>query len=291
MQIMKRTKKELVDMEKDNCLKGFFRVTSEDYHAGPGLSKSGLAELLKSDLHFKKYTEGSSKRTKSMEVGAALHTLLLEPQLYNEEYVTQPEDMRKNTKAYKEWFTENKVGKKTVLTHGEKKTVNDMVAQLCASSRAMALLSGDSETAIYTKDEVSGLTLKCRPDVIHRKLGTLVDLKTTKDASPSGFDREVYTYKYHMQAALYLDICNAELPEEIDTFVFVAIDKTAPYGVGLYQLPPEFIEEGRRLYKRALRKYFEGKEFNFKRNYTCGQVLTISPQTWMYTKEEEGDAC
>jgi exodeoxyribonuclease VIII len=57
-----------------------------------------------------------------------------------------------------------------------------------------------------------------------------VDLKTTTDASPKGFAKSVAQWRYHIQQNHYLAGTFAE------RFVFIAVEKTYPYAVGVYEL-------------------------------------------------------
>jgi exodeoxyribonuclease VIII len=81
----------------------------------------------------------------------------------------------------------------------------------------------------------------------------LVDLKTTTDASPAGFARAVERYRYHVQAAYALDGWPQAGGGTVERFVFIAVEKTPPYAVGLYDLSPALLRQGRWLYQQALR--------------------------------------
>jgi exodeoxyribonuclease VIII len=80
----------------------------------------------------------------------------------------------------------------------------------------------------------------------------LVDLKTTNDASPEGFIWAVRRYLYHLQAAFYVDGWEAAGGGPIDEFIFIAVEKTPPFAVGLYRLPESALIKGRDLYRQGL---------------------------------------
>jgi exodeoxyribonuclease VIII len=87
---------------------------------------------------------------------------------------------------------------------------------------ANALLShGKAEESFWADDTPTGLRVKARPDWYFG--GTIVDLKTCQDASPSGFARACATFSYHVQAAHYLNVTFAE------RFIFIAVEKTYPF--------------------------------------------------------------
>ena len=67
---------------------GFYRIPHQDYHAGAGLSQSMIKALLRSPAHAKVPVE----ETPAMRFGRAFDTGVLEPHLFDEEYVIRPDD-------------------------------------------------------------------------------------------------------------------------------------------------------------------------------------------------------
>ena len=87
--------------------------------------------------------------------------------------------------------------------------------------------------------------------------GRLLDLKSTQNAEPGAFKGEVFKYKYHGQMAWYsagLAANGMPMPACI-----LAVEKSAPYSAGLYNLDPAWIDLGRALYDEALTALAEGK--------------------------------
>lgn len=81
-----------------------------------------------------------------------------------------------------------------------------------------------------------------------------LDLKTVQDASFDGFRRAMFKYGWHRQAAYYLEglhACGIHASE----FRFVAVEKTAPYCVGVYAVGPITIERAARENLEALKFY------------------------------------
>jgi hypothetical protein len=112
---------------------------------------------------------------------------------------------------------------------------------------AYALLAqGKAEQSFWWDDATTGLRCKCRPDWYYGT--TVVDLKTTTDASPAGFARSVATFRYHVQASHYLSGLHGA-----ERFVFIAVEKTAPYAVAVYELDAEAMAAGNELRLRDLR--------------------------------------
>jgi hypothetical protein len=83
-----------------------------------------------------------------------------------------------------------------------------------------------------------------------------VDLKTTAEggAEPGQFAKSVHQYRYHVQAAFYLDGLAANGVEATD-FAFIAVEKSRPNLVGAYWASKTMIDRGRMAYKRDLHTY------------------------------------
>jgi len=77
----------------------FDNISNEDYHHGPGISKSGLDQIAQSPEHF--ITEKRCHRVIAGSViGTPLHKLILEPESFDAEFVMMPADAPKRpTKA------------------------------------------------------------------------------------------------------------------------------------------------------------------------------------------------
>jgi hypothetical protein len=105
-------------------------------------------------------------------------------------------------------------------------------------------LPGKAETTHMWTDASTGLECKCRPDWLTDDGSIVVDLKTTKDASPRGFKQSVANYRYHVQAAWYLHGLEQATGKRPDQFIFICVESTAPYAVAVYAADAEMIERG-----------------------------------------------
>ncbi len=110
--------------------------------------------------------------------------------------------------------------------------------------------AGKAEQSFFWNDSETGLDCRCRPDYLTDD-NIIIDLKTCADASPDGFARACYSHRYHVQDAFYSDgmAANNRQPK---AFIFIAVEKTAPFGVGVYVLNEESKQLGRALYRRDL---------------------------------------
>jgi hypothetical protein len=133
------------------------------------------------------------------------------------------------------------------VTGSDMALAQSMAASVRRHPAAAALLAqGKAEQSFWWDDATTGLRCKCRPDWYYGT--TVVDLKTTTDASPSGFARSIATFRYHVQASHYLTGLHGA-----ERFVFIAVEKTAPYAVAVYELDAAALAAGDELRQRDMR--------------------------------------
>jgi hypothetical protein len=127
--------------------------------------------------------------------------------------------------------------------------------------------------------------LKVRPDALSVAHPVIVDLKTTRDASYSGFIKAIQNLHYHLSAAMYLEGVNQcrELLEHTrhfayTKFVFVCVENEPPYPTAVYELAPEYIELGKVLYRRAMRTLRDARQNDWPAY--PDDIRVIEPPSW-----------
>jgi len=280
---------------EDGKLLGVFDLTQEEYRNAPGISRSDLMYMDKTPAHYKYYKDNPKEPTDAMIRGTAVHTLILEPETFGDFFAVMPKDIsRKGTKAYKEWIEVNGYENHEILNQKTWNEILGMRKAVDSNTRAKLYLGGYHEKSFFWIDKETGILCKCRPDSIHLKTGIISDLKTCDDASPEEFIKKCYNMAYHIQNAFYVDGVIEAVKQggnngiefkEPDAFMFVAIEKDAPHCIAYYDLPPAFIDEGRRLYKMYLNRYKKACEENTWNGYE-NKIMTLSEKSWMYKKVE-----
>jgi exodeoxyribonuclease VIII len=259
----------------------YANLTNEAHHKSPGISKSGLDAFRHSPQTYLWNVQGLVKKeeTDALILGSAIHMAVLEPDVFAERYVCRPKSMKLNTKAgkdaYQDLLNEN-LGK--IILKEEHYELSCQVAQAVRQNKtADSLLkpTGKYEHSVFWEDKETGLLMKCRPDYFDDDF--IVDLKTTEDAG-SRFSESIARYGYHRQAAIYQDgllaTDNIKRP-----FVFIAVEKTAPYLVQVHELDLESTEIGRMEYRGLIRKLAECKKTNHWPGLPEG-ITTASLPTW-----------
>ncbi len=221
---------------------GVFHVkimSSAEYHAHHAISKSGLDQIAKSPAHYWLYKNTPRDSTDAMDFGTAFHSLLLEPHLFNQNYVVV-EASTKTTKIYTNAVAENPG--KTVLLAKEKNLLDGMRKSF-ESNQTVNKVIGNSlvERSFFWKDTLTGVECRCRPDIIFAD-EILIDLKTTTNAREYG--RDAFKYRSHVQAAFYMAGYYAATGRRVKEFLFITVEKSAPYGIVTYRAPDPFIQAG-----------------------------------------------
>lgn len=229
--------------------------SNDAYHESEGVSKSGLWTLYtKTPFHFR-YVE--RKASNAFDLGAAAHTAILEPEEYEARYYRGPDDRRGN--KWKEAQDFAAFSNMECLTSGDydMALVLRDTAMTCIPLQLM--LDGEAirETSAYHVDKETGITVRCRPDIYNPKHKLIGDLKTTADASPAGFQKAVGSFGYHVQEAIYSPTWAQAGGGEVEGFFFIAVEKSEPPIVAVYELDAAAVAEGHAIYRKALAKYAE----------------------------------
>jgi hypothetical protein len=262
-------------------------MNNTDYHAHAAISKSHLDQVAKSPLHYwARYLDPNRivpEPTPAMAIGSAVHTHVLELDQWDARYVSAPDGIDRRTKAGKaEWeaFTTAATGR-TVLPKADADLVMRMAHSVFSHPAAAMLLAlpGKAETTHMWTDAATGLQCKCRPDWLTDDGRLLVDLKTTEDAG-RGFAKSIAQWRYHVQASWYLDGIEQATGTRPEQFLFLCVEKKAPYAVAVYAADAEMIAAGAQTAARDLDVLATCKAANAWPGYS-DQIEPISLPPWM----------
>lgn len=221
------------------------KMTAAEYHALDAISASLLKAARKGAPHLARYRSGEQTFGPAVALGTAAHSMILTPADFDAEIAVAP-DVNRRTKegkaAHAAWL--ETVGDRTVITAEQHEAARRIAEAVAAHPLASDLLS-DCET------EVTLVWDGCKARIDAIKGSTLIDLKTTRDASPATFSRAIFNRDIHLQLAWYADAL-AEVGRTVDRYVVIAVDNVDPYGVAVYELDEHAIELGRRAYCDAL---------------------------------------
>ena len=254
-------------------------MPNADYHASPAISKSGLDKIAKSPAHYRAAKEPPAEITDAMVIGSAFHDYILLPEIFQTAYTVLPEDFNGRTKDGKSYLETIKASGQTILKAEWLKDIQGMAAAVAAHPKAAALLTGGHpEVSIFWQDADTGIDCRCRPDYIHSS-GIIADLKSTADAGPAAFSKSCANFRYHVQDAFYSEGFYQATGAWPRGFVFIAVEKTAPYAVACYTLDDVAKEKGRELYQQDLQTLQAAQAANEWPAYS-DQIETLTLPVW-----------
>lgn len=258
-------------------------IPHEAYHAGPGVSKTGLWTIhTQSPAH---YRFGEREQSRAFDFGEACHFAILQPELFEARVVRGPEDRRGNKWKDAAEFCQGEG--KLLLTAPDYDSVMTIRDAVHADQWINSIITGgkpEIEPSGYWIDPDTGELCRCRPDLYRADLGVLLDVKSALSAHPDAFARSVVNYGYHAQEAHYSDGWRA-LGRDVNGFAFLAFEKKPPYAFAVYELPPSIVEEGRAIMRRALATYAECRKADRWPAYGEG-VQELSFKRWAYSLTE-----
>jgi exodeoxyribonuclease VIII len=249
-------------------------ISNSDYHADPAISASQLKEISRSPYHYwSRYLDPNRVAmvpTSAMRFGSLAHCAVLEPDELSKRYQLAPD---RRTKEGKAAVTEMAAAGIEAVSETDLAQALQIADAVRSNSTAALLLSnGAAEQSFWFDDIATGMRCKCRPDWFDGT--TIVDLKTCQDASPTGFAKAVANFGYQIQAAHYLAGTLAT------RFIFVAVEKTAPYAIGVYELDTEALVHGSIARHNALQRIQDCRAINEWPGYTDGGIQTLQLPGW-----------
>lgn len=244
--------------EKQVFENGIHDIPNEVYHASAGLSRSALWTFKElPDKYWYKYLSGNYVRPKETEaflIGNVVHTMVLEPDLFDAQYFVTAK-VNRTTKVGKALWAEaiENAGERTILYSEQYKQCLEMFESVMANETAAKALSGSvAEQSIYWTHEPTGIQCKARPDSLRD--GLAIDLKTSLDASPRVFQLDSVKSGYLVQAAMINEACKA-VGKPIQRFIFVVVEKHPPYSTAVYILDDEAMDFGTKMFHSLMARY------------------------------------
>lgn len=223
-------------MEKVVYKDGVHEISNNEYHASSGISRSMLMEFKRSPRHYwYKYISGLAPKqetTPAMDLGNAVHTLVLEEHKFDDEFhiIHLQRRPNKNTAAHEKMMAEAQG--KIIITHDQYIQAVLMAKSVREDEDASQLLEDCViERSIYFTHKSTGLQVKARPDAWSGSI--ILDLKTTADGRKKSFQSSCMSYGYFIQAAI-VDEAMKAIDNPMENFVFLPVEKEAPFCVGVY---------------------------------------------------------
>lgn len=252
-------------------------LSNADYHADKTSYSSSLIKLMSCPAKAKHYMDNGSEYKDVFRLGTAIHTLVLEPEKFDSEFLIGIDCARRSKDDKTQWaawyrehgwtgaydFVMNNPAAswnpafieatgKNLVTPAEIDELKAMAESVLVNANARELLEkGEAEQSVYWQDEETGLNLRCRPDFLNTA-GFISDLKSCDSASRPAVMSKIYNLGYHISDALYRDGVYHATGEWMP-FLYIFIEKQAPYQCVVYSLDDASMELAHNQYRENLR--------------------------------------
>lgn len=229
-------------------------MTHEEYAALPGERWSTLNKILDSPAHYQEYAENGRADTSALAMGRAVHALALEPIAFGAEFVSWP-----TARRGKDWTAFKRANaSKIILSAADFERAAAMANAVRTHPLVTPYLAGGRfEVPMQWQDLATGIACKARTDWIQPPRRVVLELKTTRSIEMTLFGFDVRRYRYAGQLSFYAQGVTAALGWAPERLVIVAVEKSPPYDVGVFELDTSARQHGANEAHEALSRLAE----------------------------------
>jgi len=284
---------------------GFYRISLRDYHNDPTArewySKSSLSTLLSGSPRQFKYEQDNPEildifdlKAEKYNRGTAIHTYLLEPELFEKDIIVIPEFFGTGSRKEKaEWQDRIRAEGKTPIKPEVMDICKGLEDSLNSGWYGTAAGKIQDPHAIVEQsgfwiDEKTGLKCKTRPDIINLQM----ELWDLKSHAPKGkpFAAGICDKDYDLQAYMGLEGMSRITGKVHQDFGFIALHTKPPYDIEVVHCDADMIRSAEEKFERSTRVLKECLD----RNIWPGlpdEVMEVGPPGWrmkqLYGKTKE----
>ena len=232
------------------------------------LSYSSLKAFRKSPEHFIQYKTTPRIDTEATLFGNAFHCWVLRNSDFMNEFIIFDDSKRPEpgkdyrTKVNQEWkarfIEENEASGKKIIKVDQFEQIKVMNDKILLSDPARELIeytrSKFEEQIFFERKKLKMISyIDINADIF------MADIKTCQDAEPRLFQRDLFYNGYDFQAAVYNDAVSKGHAKfgQLKEFYFIAIEKSAPYGVSVHKMNEETLNFAFSEYLETLDRFNE----------------------------------
>lgn len=259
-------KDEVTEELRNGNFTGFLsRLPNNFYHGLRYATSSSQLKYLhsKSPKHYLynvREQRGEKKEpSKDMILGSLVHTLLLEADEFKNEFYVMPNVDRRTKSGKEEWAEATRLsGMKMQITSDQYDQAARMVQAVSQDERARELLQRveNFELSYFWRCPFTNLKLRARADGCSPNF--LLEVKTTRSAAPSVFERHAYNMGYHISMAHYLEGLRVLTEADKLEGYFLVVETEEPYVVQTYKASDDFLSVGHSDWLDAMVKLEDG---------------------------------
>ncbi len=245
---------------------------------------SHLKHIGRSPAHYLHAVTSEREDSGPMRIGRLVHQHILGAMPDDEDGAIVVYDGERKGNVWKEFATLH--AGCDIVTRKEYDAALPIASAVRHNALAMSLIDGArcEQPLLWS---AGGRAMSSRPDA-YRPGGALMDLKTTNDASPAAFQRQIMKMAYHAQAAMYQDAL-ASLGIATTGAYLVAVETKAPYPVTVFELAPSMLDLGRRTYRGWLETLRTCEESDQWVEYAQTVVRVDVPEWFAVEADDDGE--
>lgn len=245
------------------------RLSAAEYHADTTrVSKHGLDLIHRAPaLYDYARRNPRTEQTATQKIGELVHLAVLEPERMASTVTVKPDGLDRRTKDGKAQWEALTAEFEHVISAEDSAAVMGMAQ--AAFNVSQGLFQG-SQNEVSVHWNKNGALCRSRIDAVNGDV--VIDLKTCADIS--AFQRDAIRYRYHVQAAFYLDALRS-CCEPAERFAFVVVEKEAPFLASVFWADDAFIDAGRREYLEDIATYLRCRDEDYWPGVEETQILSL----------------
>jgi hypothetical protein len=272
-------------------------LTAAEYHADPCIRPSlsnSIAQILIDQSpahawlkHPRLNPSYESESESRFDIGSAAHMMMLERRIDGIVIVDAPDWRTKVAKEARDAARAN--GQFPVLRYQFEKMEAMTIAgrQFLDTTELAGILETGSAEQTVTWDE-NGTFCRCRPDLLSSDKRIVLDYKSTENAEPEAFIRQIARMSYDMQAEWYVRGIK-ELTGTEPAFIFLAQEISPPYACSLIALSNAYRVIGQEKVRRAVAIWNSCMASNKWPSYS-NRISYAEPSPWQMIEELEPES-
>jgi len=214
----------------------------------------------------------------SMMLGTAAHCYILEgAEAFHQRFAVKPDGLSFATREGKAWREAQ--GDRQTVSFSDHMRIVGMRDGLMKNADARRLLEagGRAEVTMVARDEETGLTLLCRPDLYIARAGLAVNLKTTASPAPNAWRRTAANLRYDLGDAMYRLVAST-LGIRRPTHAFMVVGNDEPFIGYVAALSADAASAADQQLRQILRRFAKSVADDSWPGYTTGVVEIGLPQ-------------
>lgn len=269
--------------------KGFHDLPFETYCEVNAANSHGLMDIRNRSPKFYQWKKTQPRTTASMAFGTLVHWIILEPDVLEKKLrLKKKVDARTILgKKYNEEFEASLLPGQVAVDVDEYEKIEELRDDLIAHPYTSKLIGkGLKEQVGFWVHNETQVFCKSRLDLNFPTEGWIVDVKTTYDASPRAFQKQMVNLDYDLQAAFYMKAFEYIYKRKPEGYIYLCVENKEPHDIAIYTPEQTVIDHGNYKFQQGLMTYAECVKSGVWPGYAQKAVPLDLPGWAVYMEQE-----